>query len=124
MDSWQPVCHPTIGARLGSCGGNRLTNRREFMCTLAIASLSGLVSAEAKNQSRASKKALRVLLLGGTGFIGLHYAHEALARGHRVSVFSRGKAEVEVPRQVEVLTGDRNGDLASIENRDWDALID
>jgi 2'-hydroxyisoflavone reductase len=48
----------------------------------------------------------------------------ALERGHRVSVFSRGHHRADLPRKVERLVGDRNGDLESIRHRDWDAVID
>src|SRR5690606_3255277 len=48
----------------------------------------------------------------------------AVARGHRVAVFSRGKRRAELPDAVERLTGDRNGDLEAIRGRDWDAVLD
>lgn len=67
---------------------------------------------------------LRILILGGTGNIGPYHVSAALARGHRVSVFSRGLSEAHLPAGVERLIGDRNGDLKSIRNRDWDAVID
>jgi len=67
---------------------------------------------------------LRILILGGTGNIGPHHVHAALRRGHQVAVFSRGKTAENLPAQVERLTGDRNGDLRSIQNRDWDAVLD
>jgi 2'-hydroxyisoflavone reductase len=51
-------------------------------------------------------KPLRMLILGGTGFIGPHCVHSALRRGHKVAVFSRGKTRVELPAQVELLTGE------------------
>ncbi|HEX4243105.1 MAG TPA: NAD-dependent epimerase/dehydratase family protein [Steroidobacteraceae bacterium] len=67
---------------------------------------------------------LRILILGGTGNIGPYHVHAAVSRGHRVSVFSRGKRPAEFPAEVEMLTGDLNGDLDSIKNRDWDAVLD
>jgi 2'-hydroxyisoflavone reductase len=64
-------------------------------------------------------------MLGGTGFIGPHHhVRAAITRGHRVSVFNRGKSPADIPAEVERLVGDRNGDLESIKNRDWDAVID
>lgn len=69
-------------------------------------------------------KPLRLLILGGTGFIGPHYVRAAVKRGHNVSVFNRGKDPVDFPPGVERLLGDRNGDLESIKNRDWDAVLD
>jgi len=67
---------------------------------------------------------LRVLILGGTGNIGPYHVRAAVARGHHVAVFSRGATSADLPAGVERLIGDRNGNLASIENRDWDAVID
>ena len=67
---------------------------------------------------------LRLLVLGGTGAIGPYFVQAAVARGHRVTVFSRGKTAAELPTEVERLIGDRNGDLESIRRRDWDAIID
>jgi 2'-hydroxyisoflavone reductase len=48
----------------------------------------------------------------------------AATRGHQLSVFSRGKDAADLPAGVERLLGDRNGDLESIKNRDWDAVLD
>src|ERR1700722_12425312 len=73
---------------------------------------------------QSSSKSLRLLILGGTGNIGPYHVRAALSRGHRVSVFSRGKRPSDFPDDVELLTGDLNGNLDSIKNRDWDAVID
>jgi len=75
-------------------------------------------------QSTLASKPLRILILGGTGYIGPYHVHAALDRGHKVAVFSRGKTPAELPPNVERLTGDRASDLESIRNRDWDAVID
>ena len=65
---------------------------------------------------------MRLLVLGGGGFLGYHAAAEALAAGHRVSVLSRsGRAPLP---GVEVLTGDREGDLSALRGREWDAVLD
>jgi 2'-hydroxyisoflavone reductase len=71
-----------------------------------------------------SSRSLRILFLGGTGFIGPHHVRAAVARGHKVSVFNWGRSKSDLPPAVERIVGDRNGDLASIKNRDWDAVID
>lgn len=71
-----------------------------------------------------SSKSLRILFLGGTGFIGPHHLRAAVERGHKVSVFNRGKSEADLPAAVERLVGDRNADLGAIKNRDWDAVVD
>jgi 2'-hydroxyisoflavone reductase len=67
---------------------------------------------------------MRLLILGGTGFIGPHQLRYALARGHHVTIFNRGRQKAAWPGPVEELVGDRNGDLKALEGRDWDACID
>ena len=68
---------------------------------------------------------LRILILGGTGFIGPHQVSYALARGHRITLFNRGRHPKDWPGEVEELTGDREtGDLKSLEGREWDVCID
>ena len=67
---------------------------------------------------------MRLLILGGTGFIGPYQVRYALARGHHVTVFNRGRQKEAWPGPVEELFGDRNGDLKALEGRDWDVCID
>jgi 2'-hydroxyisoflavone reductase len=68
---------------------------------------------------------MRILILGGTGFTGPHQVDYALARGHTVTLFNRGKEPNAWPGQVEELIGDRNtGDLKALEGREWDVCID
>ncbi|MCZ0936179.1 MAG: NAD-dependent epimerase/dehydratase family protein [Gemmatimonadetes bacterium] len=71
---------------------------------------------------------LRILILGGTRFIGPHQVKYALDRGHEVSIFTRGQTEPpfyhDYFERVEHLVGDRNDDLAALEGREWDAVID
>jgi len=70
-------------------------------------------------------KPLRILILGGTGFIGPNEVRYALSRGHSVTIFNRGRQQVTWPGPVEELLGDRNtGDLKSLEGREWDVCID
>ena len=70
-------------------------------------------------------KPLRILILGGTGFTGPFQVHYALARGHKVTVFNRGKTHPgELPEGVEQLIGDRNGQLDALKDRKWDVVID
>jgi 2'-hydroxyisoflavone reductase len=65
---------------------------------------------------------MRILILGGTVFLGRHVVDAALARGHDVTVFTRGVHPV--PDGVEHLVGDRAGDLSALERGEWDAVID
>jgi len=74
------------------------------------------------------RRALRILILGGTGVTGPHLVARALERGHAVSVFNRGRTEplvhADLFGQVEELVGDRAGDLSALEGGSWDAVID
>jgi 2'-hydroxyisoflavone reductase len=72
-----------------------------------------------------SVKPLRILILGGTGFIGPYQVRYALSRGHKVTTFNRGKTHPgELPGEVEQLIGDRNGQLDALKDRQWDVVID
>ncbi|HEY8650822.1 MAG TPA: NAD-dependent epimerase/dehydratase family protein [Chthoniobacterales bacterium] len=72
-----------------------------------------------------SLKPLRILILGGTGFIGPYQVRYALSRGHKVTTFNRGKTHPgELPGEVEQLIGDRNGQLDALKDRQWDVVID
>ena len=65
---------------------------------------------------------MKLLVLGGTGFLGYHVVSEALDAGHEVSTFTRGG---EAPLSgVEPLKGDRQGDLDALRGREWDAVFD
>ena len=66
----------------------------------------------------------RMLILGGTGFIGPHTVRYALERGHEVSIFTRGRSDTELPAGVEHLIGDRNDDHTALEGRTWDVVLD
>ena len=66
----------------------------------------------------------RLLILGGTGFIGPHTVRYALERGHEVSIFTRGRSDTELPAGVEHLIGDRNDDHTALEGRTWDVVLD
>jgi 2'-hydroxyisoflavone reductase len=66
---------------------------------------------------------MRILVLGGTVFLGRHVVAEARARGHELTLFSRGIHGADRP-DVERLRGDRGGDLAPLRGRAWDAVID
>ena len=65
---------------------------------------------------------MRILVLGGTVFLGRHVVAEALARGDAVTVFTRGVHPV--PDGVEHRVGDRAGDVSALERGEWDAVVD
>jgi 2'-hydroxyisoflavone reductase len=103
-----------------------LTTRRHFLrlsaaagATIALSTRSGSLFAQN------AVKPLQILILGGTGFIGPYQVRYALARGHKVTTFNRGKTHPrELPNEVEQLIGDRNGQLDALKGRKWDVAID
>lgn len=102
------------------------SSRRTFLEQAILASGIAAMSLRAAfaNDVEKAARSLRILILGGTGFIGPHHVRAAVARGHQVAVFNRGKSSAELPKNVERLVGDRMTDLHAIANRDWDAVID
>ena len=67
---------------------------------------------------------MNLLVLGGTRFLGRHVVEAALARGHRVTLFNRGRTAPDLYPTVEQLRGDRDSELAPLRGRRWDAVID
>jgi 2'-hydroxyisoflavone reductase len=67
---------------------------------------------------------VRILVLGGTLFLGRHVVEAALDRGHDVTIFSRGRTNPGLFAGVDHLTGDRDGDLGALEGETWDAVVD
>jgi 2'-hydroxyisoflavone reductase len=67
---------------------------------------------------------MKLLILGGTRFLGRHLTETALARGHEVTLFNRGQSNTDLFPEVEQLRGDRDGDLEALKGRKWDAVID
>lgn len=67
---------------------------------------------------------MRLLVLGGTRFLGRHVAEQALAAGHRVSLLHRGRSGASLFAQAEHLIADRDGDLGVLAHGRWDAVID
>ena len=66
---------------------------------------------------------MKLLILGGTRFVGRYLATAALERGHEVTLFNRGR-HASGKTNVETIQGDRNTDLAKLQGRSWDAVID
>ena len=100
-----------------------MTTRRDYLGLSAAAGLA--LAAPGVRAADKPKKKLKILILGGTGFIGPNQVRYALSRGHEVTIFNRGKQKEDWPGKVEELLGDRNtGDLKSLEGREWDVCID
>lgn len=67
---------------------------------------------------------LSLLILGGTRFVGRHLTGAALAAGHQVTLFNRGRTNPDLFPQAERIQGDRGRDLDKLGGRRWDAAID
>jgi 2'-hydroxyisoflavone reductase len=67
---------------------------------------------------------VRLLVIGGTLFLGRAVAEDALARGHELTLFNRGTTNPDLFPEAEHLRGDRKEDLSALAGRTWDAVID
>jgi 2'-hydroxyisoflavone reductase len=67
---------------------------------------------------------MKLLILGGTRFVGRHLVTAALAREHQITLFNRGKHSSAALTNVETIYGDRNSDLTKLQGRRWDAVVD
>jgi 2'-hydroxyisoflavone reductase len=67
---------------------------------------------------------VRILVIGGTSFLGRHITQQALDEGHTVSLFNRGLTNPNAFPDTELIQGDRNTDLSGLAGREWDATID
>jgi 2'-hydroxyisoflavone reductase len=67
---------------------------------------------------------MKILILGGTKFLGRHIVESALERGHTVTLFNRGKTNPGLFPSVETILGDREFDIAKLAGREWDAVVD
>ena len=104
------------------------TSRRTFLKLSAMAGGGlglGMMSGLSPLAADKSPKSLRILILGGTGFTGPFQVRYALSRGHKITVFNRGRTHPgELPKEAEQLLGDRNGQLDALKGRTWDVVID
>jgi 2'-hydroxyisoflavone reductase len=67
---------------------------------------------------------MRILIIGGTRFLGRHLVEAALARRHEVTLFNRGQSNPALFPQLETILGDREKDLDRLRGRKWDTVID
>jgi 2'-hydroxyisoflavone reductase len=100
------------------------TSRRDFLAA-GIGLLSASTLGGCATFLNRSPRTKRILILGGTGFVGPHQVRHALARGHQVTIFNRGRtAPGMFGKDVEELAGDRANNLDSLKGRTWDVVID
>ena len=78
---------------------------------------------ETRNDERTSTL-MKLLILGGTRFVGRHLVTAALAHDHEVTLFNRGQHQSATPGEVETIHGNRNGNLAELKGRRWDVVVD
>ncbi len=101
-------------------------SRRDFIQTSIVAGGTlylGMLGCSS-GDLRSPPATLRILILGGTGFIGPHQVEYALRRGHAVTLFNRGITNSHLFPEVEKLRGDRNDDLEALKGREWDVVFD
>ncbi len=67
---------------------------------------------------------MRILILGGTGFVGRHIAETSLARGHALTLFHRGRSNPGILEGAEHVIGDREADLSALRGRVFDVVVD
>lgn len=67
---------------------------------------------------------MKILILGGTVFLGRHLVESAIERGHEVTLFNRGQHSADLYPTIEKLRGDRDGGLDVLRGRRWDAVVD
>ena len=110
-------------------------SRRDFLqaslATLAAACATprgsgpaGATTADASSPGAAAKGPSRILILGGTSFLGPALVEVFRARGDQVTLFNRGKTNPGRFTDLEQLHGDRDGKLDALRGRTWDVVID
>ncbi|HET9989922.1 MAG TPA: NAD-dependent epimerase/dehydratase family protein, partial [Kofleriaceae bacterium] len=107
-----------------------MIDRRDFVLgSLAAAAAAGCAhgsepGATPEPVAKPPPPPQKILILGGTNFLGPHVVRAALARGHTVTLFNRGKTHAELFPELEKLHGDRDGHLEALAGRKWDAVVD
>lgn len=103
-------------------------SRRNFLKTSAAMAAGALFFDRrlAAQETPAKKEGAgkKILILGGTGFLGPAVVEAAKARGHVLTLFNRGKTNPHLFPELEKIQGDRNKDLEKLKGRTWDAVVD
>lgn len=71
-----------------------------------------------------SDRRLKILILGGTAFLGPAIVRYALSRGHEITLFNRGRTNPHLFPDLEKITGDRKEGVDALKGRSWDVVID
>src|SRR5512139_2884222 len=101
-----------------------MQNRRDFIGR-SLTALSAAALLDPRALLRTTPAPKKILILGGTGFVGPHDVKYALSRGHQVTIFNRGRSAPGMfGKDVEELAGDRAAELTALKGRKWDAVID
>jgi 2'-hydroxyisoflavone reductase len=102
--------------------------RRDFLALAAAAAGCATRAVTAAPTSAtapaATTRPKRILVLGGTGFLGPCIVRAARARGHMLTLFNRGKTNPGLFPEVETILGDRRTDIDRLRGREWDAVVD
>lgn len=101
-----------------------MSTRREILAAAIGAGILSMTKTTGAFAQSGSGGGLDILVLGGTGFIGPHLVSHAVQRGHKITLFNRGRTNNHLFPEIEKLVGDRNDDLSALEGRRWDAIID
>jgi 2'-hydroxyisoflavone reductase len=109
-----------------------MPTRRDFLRTtsmlaagLAARRIAAQTAPAAPADGAKASRRQKILILGGTGFLGPCVVRRATERGHVMTLFNRGKTDPKAFPELEQLRGDRStGNLAALEGREWDAVVD
>jgi len=107
--------YAAAGAALAACSGGG--------SSASLPASPSARPASRKKEDRDDGK-LDILVLGGTGFLGPAIVEAAQPRGHRLTLFNRGKTHPGLFPDIEKLHGDRDGKLDALKGRTWDAVVD
>ena len=103
-------------------------DRRQFVTASAAAAGLATLPAVFHAAIAPAQQKLRILMLGGTGFLGPHTVQYALDRGHEVTLFNRGRTNSDLFPDLEKIIGNRDPEiddgLSGLAGRQWDAVID
>jgi len=99
-------------------------NRRTFLKTSTAAGVASVLAGPSLARSPRRADGQKILVMGGTDFLGPPIVEKLVADGHTVTLFNRGKTNPELFPDLEKIRGDRMTDVTGLENRKFDAVID